>query len=42
MITYKGGDGKTNQEAIVILGAMNEMEGVDAEYEYLEEKYGKI
>jgi hypothetical protein len=31
MITYRGGYRSTKQEAIVILGAANEMEGVDAE-----------
>ena len=41
MIQYKGGDGSTKQEAIIILEAENEMGGVDAEYDYLESKYGE-
>ena len=35
MITYKGGNGSTKQEAVVIIGAKNEMKGVNAEYDYL-------
>jgi len=30
MITYRGGNGSTKQEAIVILGAKDEVEGGDA------------
>ncbi len=41
MISYKGGNGSTQQEAIIILGAKNEPEGVDAEYDYLDGKYGE-
>lgn len=41
MITYKGGDGSSKQESIVILGAKDEIEGVGAEYDYLESKFGK-
>jgi hypothetical protein len=41
MITYKDGNGSTKAEAVVILGAKNEMEGVDAEYNWIEEKFGK-
>ena len=41
MISYKGGDGSTKQNAIVILGVKDEADGVDAEYNYLEDKYGK-
>ena len=41
MISYKGGNGFTQQEAIIILGAINESEGVDAEYDYLDSKYGE-
>ena len=40
MIQYKGGDGLSKEKAIIILGANNETEGVDAEYSLLEEKYG--
>jgi len=39
MIKYKGGTGTSEQEAVVILGAESEFEGVDAEYYYLEDKY---
>lgn len=31
----------TKEEAVIILGAKNEMEGVDAEYNWLEERFGK-
>jgi hypothetical protein len=31
----------TKEEAVIILGAKNEMEGVDAEYSWIEEKFGK-
>ena len=34
MIKYKGGNGLSEQEAVIILGAESELEGVDAEYEY--------
>ena len=30
MISFKGGDGSSKQESVVILGAKNETEGVDA------------
>jgi hypothetical protein len=40
MIQYKGGDGSSKEQAIIILGAANETAGVDAEYDYLESKYG--
>jgi hypothetical protein len=41
MITYKGGNGLDTREAIIIIGAIDELEGIDAEYIWLEEKYGK-
>jgi len=41
MITYKGGNGLDTSEAIIIIGAIDELEGIDAEYIWLEEKYGK-
>ena len=41
MIQYKGEDGSSKKESIVILGAANENEGIDAEYKWLEKKYGK-
>ena len=34
-------NGLTKEEAIIILGAKDETEGVDAEYNWLEEKFGK-
>ena len=40
MISYKGGNGTTKQDAIVVL-VTNETEGVDAEYDYLDNKYGE-
>jgi hypothetical protein len=40
MITYKGGNGLDTGEAIIIIGAIDELEGIDAEYIWLEEKYG--
>ena len=41
MIHYKGGDGSSKEKAIIILGANSEFEGVDAEYLWLEEKFGE-
>ncbi|MBV6418855.1 MAG: hypothetical protein DAHOPDDO_00065 [Ignavibacteriaceae bacterium] len=41
MIHYKGGNGSSKQESIVILGAANESEGIDAEYKWLEVKFDK-
>ena len=41
MIQYKGGDGLSKEKAVIIVGANNEIEGVDAEYSLLEDKYGK-
>ena len=41
MIQYKGGDGTNKEKAVIILGANNEFEGVDAEYIWLEEKFGE-
>ena len=38
MITYKGGNGLDTREAIIIIGAIDELEGIDAEYIWLEEK----
>ncbi len=31
----------TKEEAVIILGAKNETEGVDAEYDYLDNKFGE-
>jgi len=36
MIEYKGGDGTSQEQAIKIVGAKNEREGVDAEYSLIE------
>ena len=36
MIQYKGGSGSSEQEAVIILGAESELEGVDAEYEFIQ------
>ena len=41
MITYKDGNGSNKEEAVIILGAKDEMEGIDAEHNWLEEKFGE-
>ena len=41
MMTYKGGNGLDSKEAIIIVGAKDELEGIDGEYIWLEEKYGE-
>ena len=41
MIQFKGGDGSTKEKAVIILNAESETQGVDAEYEYLDSKYGE-
>jgi hypothetical protein len=41
MMTYKGGNGLDSKEAIIIAGAKDELEGIDGEYIWLEEKYGE-
>jgi hypothetical protein len=40
-MTYKGGSGLDSKEAIIIVGAKDELEGIDGEYIWLEEKYGE-
>ena len=40
-MTYKGGNGLDSKEAIIIVGAKDELEGIDGEYIWLEEKYGE-
>jgi len=40
MIKYRG-DGSSKDKAIIILGANSDLEGVDAEYNYLESLYGE-
>jgi len=39
MIQYNG-DGSSKEKAIIIHGVYTEWEGVDAEYDYMERKYG--
>lgn len=38
MIIYKEGNGSSKQESIIILWAKNMTEGLDAEYDYLDNK----
>jgi hypothetical protein len=40
MIQYRGGNGSSKEKAVIILGPSNEREGVDAEFNYIERKYG--
>jgi hypothetical protein len=40
MIQYNGGNGTSKEKAIIIHGIYTEWEGVDAEYDYMERKYG--
>jgi len=40
MIQYKGGNGSSKEKAIIIHGAYREFEGVDAEFDYMERKFG--
>ena len=42
MIQYKGGGGSSEQEAVIILGAESELEGVDAEYEFIQSLHTNI
>ena len=39
MIQYKGGNGSSKEKAIIILGAESELEGVDAEFEFIKHLY---
>jgi len=39
MIQYRGGDGSSKEKAIIVL-ANSEYEGVSAEWDYLENKFG--
>ena len=41
MIKISGGDGSTQEDAVIILNARDETEGVDAEYNYLDDTLGK-
>jgi len=36
MIQYNGGDGTSKEKTIIIFGAESELEGVDAEYEFIQ------
>lgn len=40
-ITYEGGKGESLEEAIRVLGAPDHMAGVEAEYAYLEQAFGR-
>ena len=40
-IIFAGGSGDSREEAIVIKGAANHRAGVDAEYLYLQERFGE-
>ena len=41
MIQYNGGNGSTKEKAIEILGAKDNQEGIDAEYEIISEMLGE-
>ena len=41
MMQYKGGDGSSQEKAVIIVDVNNEIFGVNAEYIWLEEKYGQ-
>ncbi len=41
MILLKGGQGYTIDDAIKVIGAKNSIEGVTAEYNYLEQRFGQ-
>jgi hypothetical protein len=40
-ITFTGGPGYTPKTAVVIVGALNSIDGVSAEYRYLNQKLGQ-
>lgn len=42
MIQIKAGNGSNKEKAIIIYGIYSEWEGVDAEYNYFELKYGNF
>jgi hypothetical protein len=42
MIKFTGGNGSTMEEAIIILNAESESEGVNAEYKYISDIYGEM
>jgi len=41
MIKISGGNGSSKEQAIIILNAKTERGGVDAEYNWFEEKFGE-
>lgn len=41
MVTYKGGDGSSIDDAIEIQGASSIEEGVTSEYQYISNRFGK-
>jgi len=41
MILYMGGLGKSREEAVIIRGALDEIEGVNSEYNWLEQNFGE-
>ena len=41
MITYQGGSGLETKDAIIIKGAKDELEGIEGEYIWFEEKFGE-
>jgi len=41
MVRYEGGKGASFKDAIIIKGAINNQEGVKAEYQYINSLYGK-
>ena len=41
MIKLTGGNGSSKEQAIIILNAKTERDGVDAEYRYIEEHFGE-
>ena len=40
MIKINGGNGSSKEKAIRIIGADNEWKGIDAEFNYIERKFG--
>ncbi|MEI8348885.1 MAG: hypothetical protein WCI77_01925 [Candidatus Omnitrophota bacterium] len=42
MIVYEGGNGASINDAVIIRGACNHIEGVAEEYRYISNIYGKI
>ena len=41
MIQYNGGNGSSKDQAIIILRAESDLEGLETEYNYLESLYGE-